>query len=302
MTSNKQEQLKTIIDICSKLIKITDEQKQILLEKYDKMSDIEIIKDLAKKVYTAVGANSPYYDYLLNVIRNYNPSICPHIDEMKTILNKMFYNQMDGNMSLEDNHRLVISSLTKFCSLFNKYGIDYYIVGALPCFLKTNQPLFRYHDDIDIMVNEEDIPKIAEIMNIAGYKFLAQNPNNEFHLGFFCFKREQNNSITVREYSHRLDNDQVIVDVLERSSTPIGTALRYDDTPITYNGVKFKTSSIENIYKLKSYTKRPKDIIDMKKLEPYVDKTKLAMLSQYPNHNITVQNVEFQQQINKHSL
>lgn len=73
-------------------------------------------------------------------------------------------------MSLEENHRLVNESLTKFTTLFNQYGIDYYIVGVLPCFLKTGQQLFRYHDDIDIMV-KDDISKIAKIVELSSYKF-----------------------------------------------------------------------------------------------------------------------------------
>ena len=55
--------------------------------------------------------------------------------------------------------------------------------------------------------------------------------------------------------------------------------------------VKFKTSSIESVYSLKKYTKRPKDITDIKKLEPYIDKRKLELLDKYPNKNIIIENV-----------
>ena len=89
---------------------------------------------------------------------------------MKSILNRIYSNEVEGNMSLEDNHRLVNESLVRFTTLFNQYGIDYYIVGALPCFLKTGQQLFRYHDDIDIMINEDDIPKLAEIIELSGLR------------------------------------------------------------------------------------------------------------------------------------
>lgn len=315
--------LKDILDTFSKLIAISNEQKQDLLEKYSKLPDTEIIKDLSEKVYQVIGPDSPFFDYALNIISNYSPSICPPVEEMKNKLIKMFSNEVEGNMSLEENHRLVSESLIKFTTLFNQYGIDYYIVGALPCFLKTGQKLFRYHDDIDIMVNEDDISKIAEIVELSGYKFqddrfpslerfqeierkkpphtvLAQNPNNEFHLGFFTFRREQDNSITMREYSHRLKDGDIVVDVLERQSTPIGTALRYDENPVVYNGSEFRTSSIESVYNLKSYTKRPKDITDIKKLEPYIDRNKLALLSQYPCQNITIQNVDFPEQVSAH--
>lgn len=240
----------------------------------------------------------------------------PPVDEMKSILSKMFSNEVEGNMSLDENHKLVNEALVKFTTLFNQYGIDYYIVGALPCFIKTGQQLFRYHDDIDIMVNEEDIPKIVEIMELTGYQFyddrfpsierfyqmqenkpphtiLAQNPNNEFHLGFFTFRRENDNSITMTEYSHRLENDIVMIDLLERKSTPIGTSLRYDETPTMHLGTSFKTSTIESVYNLKQYTKRPKDITDIQKLESFVDRKKLEELNKNPNVNVTTQNIEY---------
>lgn len=274
MESLQKKQLEITIDALSRIVDMTDDQKQDLLNRYHNMSDSEIIKDLSTNVHRVIGPDSPYYDYALGVVRNYNFSICPTVDEMKVILHKMFANQVDGNMSMEENHELVKTSLMKFCTLFNQAEIDYYIVGALPCFLKTNQPLFRYHDDIDIMINEDDIPRVIEILEETNYEFhddrfptlerfyemqkdepphtvLAQNRENEFHLGFFCFRREADNSITMREYSHRLENGEVVVDVKERLSEPIGTSLRYDETPTIYNGVGFRTSSLESVYSLK---------------------------------------------------
>ena len=315
-------QLKNTIEALSKIINISDEKKEELYAKYSIMPESEIIKELSQISYRMFSTNTELYDYALDVIRNINPEICPQIDEMKSILSKMFLNEEEGNMSLEENHQLINESLIKFTALFNQYGIDYYIVGALPCFIKTGQQLFRYHDDIDIMVNEEDIPKIAEIMELTGYKFyddrfptiesfkqmqenkpphtvLAQNPNNEFHLGFFTFRRENDNSITMTEYSHRLENDIVMIDLLERKSTPIGTSLRYDETPTTYLGTTFKTSTVESVYSLKSYTKRPKDITDIQKLEPFIDRKKLEELKKNPNINVESKNIKYSNH-NKH--
>lgn len=312
----KDIQLKKIIDELTKTINISDEKKEELYSKYSSMSDVKIIKELSQISHRMFSSNTELYDYALSIIRSINPKICPPITEMKLILSKMFSNQIEGNMSIEENHQLINESLIKFTTLFNQYRIDYYIVGALPCFIKTGQQLFRYHDDIDIMLNEEDIPKIAEIMELVGYKFyddrfpsierynqmqknkpphtvLAQNPNNEFHLGFFTFKRESDNSITMTEYSHRLENNIVVVDLLERKSTPLGTMLRYDETPTTYLGTSFKTSSVESVYNLKNYTKRPKDITDMRKLEQYIDKKKLEEIKKNPNINIEYKNIAY---------
>lgn len=312
----KLERLEQTIDLFANIIDTSDEKKKSLLEKYINMPDEDIIKDMLNSIGSLIDVNSQYFDYALRVLRAYNPSVCPSISEMKDYLNKTFMNKVDGNMSMEENHQLIDSSLKYFCDLFNKWGIDYYIVGALPCFLKTKQKLFRYHDDIDIMINEEDICKLTELMEISGYNFfddrfpsreryeemqfnkpphtvLAQNMNNEFHLGFFCFKREKDNSITMREYFNRLEDDKVVVDVLERRSSVIGTALRYDESPVIYNGTSFRTSSLESVYNLKSATKRPKDIFDLKKLEPYVDKNKLDLINQHKNYNVVMKNVGY---------
>lgn len=302
------------LHILSKVTDIPEEKKNEMLVKYSKMSDNEIIKDLSQAAYRILGNDPELYDYALSVIRNINPSICPPVEEMKNKLSSMFSNEVEGNMSLEENHKLLDESLIEVTTLFNQNAIDYYIVGALPCFMKTGQQLFRYHDDIDIMINEEDIPRIASIIERMGYEFhddrfpnlprfkemevnppphtvLAQHPDNEFHLGFFTFKREPDKSITKREYSHRLEDGEVVVDVLERRTDPVGTALRFDETPTEYKGTSFRTGTTEDTYHLKSYTKRPKDITDMQKLEPYIDQSKLSQLSEHPHKNVELKNI-----------
>lgn len=307
--------LNNTIDKLSKIITVSEEKKQELITKYSSLSESEVIKALSQIVYRVLGSNEELYNYSLEVIRNINPQICPPVEEMKSRLSRMFSNEVDGNMSLDENHKLINEELVRFTTLLNQAEIDYYIVGALPCFLKTGQQLFRYHDDIDIMVNEEDIPKLAEIIQSTGYKFhddrfpslerlkemeqnkpphtvLAQNPNNEFHLGFFTFRREQDNSITMREYSHRVENGTVVVDALERQSDLIGAMLRYDDNPTEYMGTTFRTSTVESVFSLKEYTRRPKDVTDNEHLKPFIDEKKLSALKQHPNQNVEIKNIQ----------
>ncbi len=308
--------LNNTVNSLSKVVPVSEEKKRELITRFSTMSESDVIKELSQIAYSVLKDDEMLYNSALSVIRNINPEICPSIDEMKVIINKMYSNEIDGNMSLEDNHKLVNESLVTFTTLFNQYGIDYYIVGALPCFLKTGQPLFRYHDDIDIMVNEADMAKVAEVIASCGYIFqddrfpgierfremsqnkpshtvLAQNPNNEFHLGFFTFRREEDNSITMREYSHREAGAIVEVDVLERRSDPVGTMLRYDDVPVEYMGTSFRTSSVESVYSLKAYTRRPKDITDIEKLKPFIDEKKLEELKQHPNFNFEFRNIPY---------
>ena len=310
----EQRTLERIIDTLSKIINIPEDKQKEIHEKYLNMPEKEVIKDLAKRVYQVLGPDSPYYDYALTVIISIKPDVCPPLEKMKELLIKLYANEKEENMSLEENHELIKTSLLKYCSLFNQFGIDYYIVGALPCFIKTGIPLFRYHDDIDILVNEEDLPKVKEIMESAGYTFqddrypsvkryhemeenkpphtvLAQNPNNEFHIGFFCFRRELDNSITAREYSHRLVDGKVQTDILERKNGVEGTILRYGVEPVSFQGIEFRCEAPEAVYVLKSYTKRPKDITDMQKIEPHLNQERLKAILDHPKQKETLVNV-----------
>lgn len=82
--------LERTIDALGKLIDFFKEQKWELLEKYKDMSDKEIIKDLSKIVYKTIGPDSTYYDYALDIILNYNYSICKTKEDLKIVLDKTF--------------------------------------------------------------------------------------------------------------------------------------------------------------------------------------------------------------------
>ena len=121
--------LQNVIDTLSRIVNVPDEKKQELITKYSTMSEQDVIKELSQIIYRVLRDKEELYNYSLEVIRNINPEICPPVEEMKSILNRMYSNEVEGNMSLEDNHRLVNESLVRFTTLFNQYGIDYYIVG-----------------------------------------------------------------------------------------------------------------------------------------------------------------------------
>lgn len=315
------EKIENIVFTLSRLANAKEEDAKKLIEKYSNMTEIEIIKDLSIHSYRVFSGNEGFINYALTLIRSINPKKCPPVAEMKKLLKQIYNNLQKESKELEANHKLVIENLDNFTTLFNEAGIDYYIVGALPCFFKTGQPLFRYHDDIDIMINENDIEKAKELVELCGFSFqdnryptmdrykkmeqnkpphiiMAQHQEDEFHLGFYCFKREKNQSITMREYSHHIENNKVIVDVLERRTTPEGTKLRYDEKPIEFMHTTFKTSTLESVYHLKSCLKRPKDIEDMKILEPFIDKEKLNAIEKNPQQQVTFSNITNQEIFN----
>lgn len=310
-----KESIENVLKALSKIYPISLQQEKDMTDRYLKMSDTEVIKELSFISYSLLKEKPEEYNYALEVIRNINPSVCPSISEMKEILVKAHKNEIEGNMELSENHKLISKTLIEITKLFNEYGIDYYLVGALPCYIKIGGELTRYHDDIDIMINENDIPKIVELLNILGYEFqddrfpsiarcmemqqkkpphtvMAQNPNNEFHIGFFCFRREIDESITMREYSSSIQEGKVIVDVLERRTTPELTRLQYEEEPIFYGGSSFKMSSLESVYNIKQHTARPKDVYDIQNFAAHVNKEKVKQLLLNNPTNVVLNNVE----------
>lgn len=209
-------------------------------------------------------------------------------------------------MSIEDNHTLINNALKAVCNRLNKLGIDYYLVGALSAFIGTNTPLFRYHDDIDFMVAEKDISKVKKALQETEYEFLdnrlnnkkilkegvghtqgeheviANHKYNEFHLGFFLFRRERDNSLTIREYFMQQDKKGKIVPmVLERHCPRELVNLEYNQEETEYSGTKFRTATPESVFTKKMYTKHQKDILDLEVLKDKIDYNKIEAMKNF---------------------
>ena len=82
--------LQNTIESLSKLVSVDENKKNELIERFSLMNDAEAIKELSTLVYRTLGTNDDYYNYALTVIRNINPEICPPVEEMKSILSKIF--------------------------------------------------------------------------------------------------------------------------------------------------------------------------------------------------------------------
>lgn len=184
----------------------------------------------------------------------------------------------------------------------NAAGIDYYIVGAVGAYLEAGIPFPREHDDLDIFINEADVPKLAEVfqgtnfdfcdhrgtsaktLNTAGYtdgehEVIAKYRGTDFHIGFFLFRRNEE-IYTVIEY-YRDGNTQK---KLERTLPIRYFDLQYNTKPILFHGVPMKTVRKETIYKNKTVMERKKDQFDREQLAPKVDAQiieQLAGMHQY---------------------
>lgn len=156
------------------------------------------------------------------------------------------------------------------------------------------------------MVAEKDIEKVREALQGTEYEFsddrlsnqkrleegvghtqgehevIANHKDNEFHLGFFLFRREQDNSLTIREYfMQENEKGEKVPMILERHCPKELVDLEYTQEETEYAGTRFRTSTPESVYAKKMSTRHPKDMLDIEALYDKIDHSKIAKMSKY---------------------
>lgn len=283
--------------------KVSEEQIQGLLTKMYGMKDVkEAMDSLTMNVSRVFGKLEfkPQLAECIQDIMHIDPSVYKSSQELLAQLQRNIEtNYTPGNISIEENHALIEQTLKTTCDKLNELGVDYYVVGALSTFIKTGTPLFRYHGDLDFMVSEADLPKVQEALAGSDYNFsddrlnnqkvlrdgvghtqgehevIANHKENEFHLGFFLFRREEDKSITVREYFMREENGVRKPKILERHIPAELARLEYSEELTEFAGTTFRASTPESVLSKKMYTRHPKDMLDIKALEGKVDPEKM---------------------------
>lgn len=156
------------------------------------------------------------------------------------------------------------------------------------------------------MVAEKDIEKVREALAGTDYEFsddrfnnqkrlaegvghtqgehevIANHKENEFHLGFFLFRREPDQSITIREYfMQERENGERVPMVLERHYPKELVDLEYTSEETEFAGTKFRTSTPESVYAKKMHTRHDKDMLDIQALKDKVDERKIEEAKKY---------------------
>ena len=93
-----------------------------------------------------------------------------------------------SRMPIDENHKKISNVLPWLLNELEKYEVDYFLVGALPCYLRTNQKSIRYHDDIDLLLKEEDIPRMKEILENSDFVFEDNRENSPKTMGEMAYR------------------------------------------------------------------------------------------------------------------
>lgn len=257
-----EDKVKDLIYTFGAIASLPEEKLNDYVKNLKDLSPNEIVKSIIVELYRlhkkgkiSMEQIIENKDKIFSLGSDYH-SIKDLLDELENMQNR---NLLDSSVSLEENHRLVNETFDKFNDLIKNEELDCYYTGGLTAFFRTNTPLNRYHGDLDLMINEEDLFLLKKIIdknpdfslqshmhekNDTGHEFSIKYKDTIMSIGLFLFKREIDNSINYKSYY--LENDNM--KCKEVIKTPKCTDLEMDNTLKYHNGIPYKAMSTEAIY------------------------------------------------------
>ncbi len=226
-------------------------------------------------------------DIFTNVesIINLNPEQYTSVNDLIARLNWIKGMNMEHpNMPLTENHQLVIDVFDEFNALIEG-RFDCYYTGGLMGYLATNHVLERYHGDLDLFINEQQLIALKDLIDSStDFEFVSNMDHKEVNgheykiiykgtpmsIGLFFFERQPDNSITTKEYYFENQNgsEQLFVD--EHHLSKDYTDMSFSNLVRYHNGSPYKMMSLESIYNSKKNS-RPKDRYDARIIKNDVD-------------------------------
>lgn len=224
---------------------------------------------------------------LRDIFENYhlilllNPEKYKSVDDLiKRLTHIKEMNMEHPSIPLSENHRLVIECFDKFNELINN-RFDCYYVGEIMGYFATNTPLERYHGDLDLFINEEQLVQLKWLIDLSSeFSFVSNMKHKEVQsheykitykdtpmsIGLFLFERNLDNSITTKEYYY----EEAALFVDEHHFSKRYTDLVLSDEIRNHNEIPYKMFSLEYIYNSKK-SNRSKDIHDANVIRENID-------------------------------
>ncbi len=193
-------------------------------------------------------------------------------------------NMEHTSMPLTENHQLVVEAFDRFNELLNG-DFDCYYTGGLMGYLATNHELERYHSDLDLFLNEQQLIALKDLVDASqDFDFVSDMSHKDVNdheykvvykgtsmsVGIFLFERLPDNSITTKKYyfENRDPNGQLLVD--EQHFSKDYTDMAFSNQIREHNGIPYRMMSLESIYNSKKNS-RPKDRYDAEIIKNSVD-------------------------------
>lgn len=196
-------------------------------------------------------------------------------------------NLENKKMSLLNNHKAIMMIFDAINKVLNN-EFDCYYTGGPVLFINNNDKLERYHNDLDLFVNENQLIELKDRINSTScFKFKSNMSKkgvngheykivcNDFPIsvGLFLFERAKNGGITTKKYYYDdlIKMEQLYVD--ERHFNQAFSQLVFNNETFMHNNYPYKMVRPEYIFYSKTHLKpaREKDCYDIKYIENKID-------------------------------
>ena len=288
MSEIQKEQIKKIVYTFTKLANVNDENIcNDLINRLCVMNEEDVIdylvvalSDLSEKGQIKADDIFSNIDLITSLSEKYSSK-----EDLMTRLNWLkSMNMTHPQMPLSENHKLVIEAFDKFNQIIGT-NFDSYYTGGLMGYLATSHPLERYHGDLDLFINEEQLEALYEIVMQSedfefisnmdhkeenGHEFKIQYKGTPMSIGLFLFERKSNNEIVIKEYYHLNNNPSEELLVNEQHLSPEYAQMIFANDIRNHNGIPYRMQSLESIYNSKKNS-RPKDRYDATIIKDSID-------------------------------
>lgn len=275
------------------------EEKNKMVENY-----IMTISEQINKQYNGLMSNEKI-SRAIEMFRNSDDSYEEIVKKINSLAQTVIANYNEEQRKrfdpelVKSNHTEIYDKLEMLVKKLNEAQIDYQLAGALCAYIKYGVESSRTHDDIDINLNEDDIVKFKKICEEMGLHFqdnrlnsprvlkngipagehevIATLDGSDFHIGAFCFERKLDGTIINKGYYHDENNSPCCrCDII---SPELANEI-FGREEVDFRGQKLFITPPEYVYKLKSYTKKDKDLADIMFMEERIDKSKLERINE----------------------
>lgn len=198
---------------------------------------------------------------------------------------------------LNENHQSIYEIFDKCNVMFNENNIEYYYTSGILSYMLINKELQRYHHDLDIFVNMNDLEKLEQVCSNYGFTFKRQLGDRndgtkrvmlkmyyenvlEIPITLFMYVRQEDNTIEQNDYF--IDDGKFYIEKIYNS--PLVVNLSFSDEPKYHNNIKYFAITLEALY-LSKIGNRPKDIYDCSQFEKHLDLHKFEKLKNEISNN-----------------
>lgn len=304
--NNEQKEIVTkLVYLFANYAKITDEQ--VINDRLNFLLELDIDSAIDKILITVSDLISKGILKRDDVLSNTELLLKLYPDKYKSMddyIRRLMWirgmNLEHTSMSLSENHKLVIEAFDKFNGLIGT-KFDTYYTGGLMGYLAMNKKLERYHSDLDLFINENQLLELKQLVDSSrefefvsnmehketnGHEYKIVYKGTPMSIGLFLFARD-GEKIIKKNYKYK-DNDldkELLVD--EHHLSPTYTSLYFSNDIREHNGIVYKMMSLEGIYNSKKNA-RVKDRYDASIIKSSVDYAKEAKLDEESKNNFDI--------------